>query len=518
MMKNVRMRLSLTVLVIGLAVWAFYPPSTKINLGLDLKGGVHLVLRVQTDDALRSETDVTSERLRDTLTRNNVQFSKLEVVAPDTFRIEGVTDDAALRNNTADIEPTFNRDSSGGTHTFTIKPNIANQLRDEAVTQALQTIERRVNELGVAEPIVARYSGRDQILVQLPGVSDVRRAKDVIRSTAQLQFRLVENPTPFPTREAAMQAFNNMLPPDVEILPGRLEGSGTAGTAGAVYYAVKKVSIVTGNELRSAQQGLDQFNRPAVLFTLQQDAAQRFGNFPQANIGRPLGVVLDGRVMSVATIQDRITDNGQINGISREEMADLVITLKSGALPASLTYEEERTVGPSLGAESIRAGVIASLGGLALVVVFMLLYYKLTGLNAVVSIVVNLVILLGMMAYLGATMTLPGIAGFILTIGMGVDSNVLIFERIKEELAGAKAPRAAVNAGFDRVWWTIVDTHVSSLIAAAFLFQFGTGPIRGFATTLTIGLIANVFTAVFVSRTVFELVLSRRRQVQTISI
>ncbi len=518
MMKNVRMRLSLTVLVIGLAVWAFYPPSTKINLGLDLKGGVHLVLRVQTDDALRSETDVTSERLRDTLTRNNVQFSKLEVVAPDTFRIEGVTDDAALRNNTADIEPTFNRDSSGGTHTFTIKPNIANQLRDEAVTQALQTIERRVNELGVAEPIVARYSGRDQILVQLPGVSDVRRAKEVIRSTAQLQFRLVENPTPFPTREAAMQAFNNMLPPDVEILPGRLEGSGTAGTAGAVYYAVKKVSIVTGNELRSAQQGLDQFNRPAVLFTLKQDAAQRFGNFTQANIGRPLGVVLDGRVMSVATIQDRITDNGQINGISREEMADLVITLKSGALPASLTYEEERTVGPSLGAESIRAGVIASLGGLALVVVFMLLYYKLTGLNAVVSIVVNLVILLGMMAYLGATMTLPGIAGFILTIGMGVDSNVLIFERIKEELAGGKAARAAVNAGFDRVWWTIVDTHVSSLIAAAFLFQFGTGPIRGFATTLTIGLIANVFTAVFVSRTVFELVLSRRRQVQTISI
>ena len=518
MMKNVRWRLTLTALVIGLSVLAFYPPDKKINLGLDLKGGVHLVLRVHTDDALRSESEITAERLRDSLTRAGVQFSALDVTAPDTFQASGVTDDAGFRAATVDAETTFDRDSSGGTYTFKIKPNIANQLRDEAVTQALQTIERRVNELGVAEPIVARYSGRDQILVQLPGLSDVQRAKQVIRATAQLQFRLVENPTPFPTREAAMQAYNNVLPSDVEVLPGRLEGTGTAGTAGTVFYAVKKISVVSGNELRSAQAGLDQFNRPAVLFTLKQDAAQRFGNFTQTNIGKPLGVVLDERVMSVATIQDRITDNGQINGISSEEMQDLVITLKSGALPASLNYEEERTVGPSLGRESIEAGVLASLGGLVMVVLFMLFYYKLTGLNAVISIVVNLVILLGMMAYLGATMTLPGIAGFILTIGMGVDSNVLIFERIKEELHAGKAARAAVNAGFDRVWWTIVDTHVSSLIAAAFLFQFGTSTIRGFATTLTIGLISNVFTAVFVSRTVFELVLARRRQLQTISI
>ena len=518
MMKNVRMRLSLTLVVIALAVLAFYPPDQKINLGLDLKGGVHLVLKVQTDDALRSETEITSERVRDTLTRNGVQFSDIEVTAADEFRISGVTDDSGLREATLDAETTFNRDSSGGVYTFTIKPNIANQLRDEAVTQALQTIERRVNELGVAEPVVARYSGREQILVQLPGVSDVQRAKQVIRSTAQLQIRLVENPTPFPTREAAMQAFNNVLPSDVEILPGRLEGSGTAGTAGTVYYAVKKVSVISGNELRSAAQSLDQFNRPAVAFTLKQDAAQRFGTFTQSNIGRPLGVVLDDRVMSVATIQDRITDNGQITGIGREEMQDLVITLKSGALPASLTYEEERTVGPSLGRASIEAGVYASVAGLLMVMVFMLVYYRLTGINAIVSVAVNLVLLLGMMAYLGATMTLPGIAGFILTIGMGVDSNVLIFERIKEELAANKGARAAVNAGFDRVWWTIVDTHVTSLIAAALLFQFGTGPIRGFATTLTIGLISNVFTAVFVSRTIFELILTRRRQVQTISI
>jgi preprotein translocase subunit SecD len=517
MLKNLRGRLSITALVIALAVWAFYPPDQKINLGLDLKGGVHLVLRVDTDDALRSEVEVTSERVRDTLTRAAVQHTAVEITQPDQFRITGLQDDAALRDATADIETVYDRTTGAGTYTFTIKPNIANQLRDEAVAQALETIERRVNELGVAEPIVARHGARDQILVQLPGVSDVQRAKDIIRSTAQLQFRLVEQ-GPFPTRESALQAYNNVLPPDAEILPGRADGAAPAGTAGAVFYVVKRVSVVSGNDLRTATQSMDQFNRPAVAFTLKQDAAVRFGTFTQSNIGRPLGIILDERVMSAPTIQDRIVDNGQITGITREEMADLVITLKSGALPADLTYLEERTVGPSLGRESIEAGVLASLGGLAFVVLFMLFYYKLTGLNAIVSIVVNLLILLGMMAYLGAVMTLPGIAGFILTIGMGVDSNVLIFERIKEELATSRGVRAAVNAGFDRVWWTIVDTHVASLIAAAFLFQFGTGPIRGFATTLTIGLIANVFTAVFVSRTMFEVVLSRRRQAPALSI
>ena len=518
MMKNLRGRLALTALVIALSIWAFYPPGEKINLGLDLRGGVHLVLQVRTDDAVRAETQTTAERLRDTLTRSSVQFASLDVTGVDEFRVTGVQNEAGLRDATADVETTFDRSSApGGTYTYRMKPNIANQLRSETVTQALETVERRVNELGVAEPIVARHGGDNQILVQLPGVDEPQRAKEIIRSTAQLQLRLVEQQG-FPSKEAALQAYNNVLPPDAEILPGRQEGTGTAGTAGTVYYVVKKVSVVSGNDLRTAAPSLDEFNRPAVSFTLKQDAAARFGQFTQANLGQLLGIILDNRVMSVATIQGRITDNGQITGISREESQDLVITLKSGALPATLDYLEERTVGPSLGRSSIEAGVLASLGGLAFVVLFMVVYYKLTGLNAVISIVINLLILLGMMAYLGATMTLPGIAGFILTIGMGVDSNVLIFERIKEELATARGARAAVNAGFDRVWWTIVDTHVASLIAAAFLFQFGTGPIRGFATTLTIGLLANVFTAVFVSRTVFELVLSRRRQAQTLSI
>ena len=517
MMKNMQWRLGLIAIVIGLSVWAFYPPESKVKLGLDLKGGVHLVLRVKTDDALKVETDTTVERLRDTLTRASVTFSKIEATSPTEFRADGITDDAAFRTQAADAETVYDRSSETGGYSYRMKPNVANQLRDETVTQALETIERRVNELGVAEPIVARYGARDQILVQLPGVSDVRRAKEIIRSTAQLQLRLVDQ-GPFPSKEAALQAFNNALPADSELMPGKQEGSGAAGTASSAYYVVKKVSAVAGNDLRNAQQSLDEFNRPAVHFTLKQDAAVRFGSFTEANIGRPMAIILDGRVMSVATIQGRITDSGQITGITREEMLDQVITLKSGALPASMDYLEERTVGPSLGQDSIRAGVTASLAGLALVVVFMIFYYKLTGLNAIVSIVVNLLILLGLMAAIPVTMTLPGVAGFILTIGMGVDSNVLIFERIKEELATARGARAAVNAGFDRVWWTIVDTHVSSLIAALLLLQFGTGPIRGFAVTLIIGLLSNVFTAVFVSRTMFEAVLARRQQAQTLSI
>ena len=520
-MKNTRWRLTIIAAVIALSVWAFFPPQEKVNLGLDLKGGVHLVLRVHTDDALRLETETTAERLRDTLTRGGIQFTNIAATPNrvDQLRIEGVQDDRAVRDATADIEATFDRESGAGALAYTIKPNIANQLRQETVNQALETIERRVNELGVAEPVVARH-GTDRILVQLPGVDNPQRAKELIRSTAQLELRLVEQ-GPFATREAAQASLPTPMPSDLEILPGRQEGTGTAGTVGTAYYVVKRAAVVTGSDLRNATQGLDSFNRPAVNFTLKQDAAVRFGTFTQSNIGRGLGIVLDKRVMSAPTIQDRILDNGQITGITRDEMLDLIITLKSGALPAQLTYLEERTVGPSLGRASIESGVLASIGGLGLVVLFMLFYYKLTGLNAVISIVVNLVILMGMMAYLGAVMTLPGIAGFILTIGMGVDSNVLIFERIKEELALGRTARAAVTAGFDRVWWTIVDTHVASLIAAAFLFQFGTSPIRGFATTLTIGLLSNVFTAVFVSRTVFELLLSSRprtAQPQTLSI
>jgi preprotein translocase subunit SecD len=418
----------------------------------------------------------------------------------------------------ADIEPTFNRTSGAGTYTFTMRPNIANQLREDAVTQALQTIDRRVNELGVAEPIIARHTEDDQILVQLPGVTDVARAKEIIRSTAQLELKLVEQ-GPFSDEAQARQAYGGNVPPDLQILPGNSGGTVQGATPGTVYYVLRRVAAVTGRDLRNARVGVDTNNRPAVNFSLNSEGASRFGTFTGANVGRQLAIVLDNRVFSAPTINSRIDNEGIIENMgTNQEAADLALVLRSGALPATLTYLEERTVGPSLGQDSIRAGVIASVGGLTLVMVFMLFYYRLAGLNALTSIVVNLIILLGLMSYLGATMTLPGIAGFILTIGIGVDSNVLIFERIKEELQTAKGVRQAVSAGFDRVFLTILDTHVASLIAAAFLFQFGTGPIRGFATTLTIGLLSNVFTAVFVSRTMFELILLRRGAKTTLSI
>jgi preprotein translocase subunit SecD len=518
MAKNLRWKLLTIVAVVALSIFAFYPPDQKIRLGLDLKGGVHLVLRVVTDDALRLEVQTSADRVVEQLKTANIPVTA-NVVNATSFTVTVPPDqDAAFRASTAlvELDPNYERSSGAGTYTFALRPNIAVNLREDTVNQALQTIERRVNELGVAEPLVARHSAADQILVQLPGVTDVNRAKEIIRSTAQLELKQVEQ-GPFSDDAAARQALGNTVPPDMQILPGVLEAApGQPASTG--YYVVRRVPAVTGRDLRNARPTLDENNRPAVSFSLNQEGARKFGNFTQANIGKQLAIVMDNRVISAPQIQSRIDDEGRITGnFTTQESQDLSLVLRSGALPANLTYLEERTVGPSLGADSIRAGVISALGGLALVTVFMLAYYKLAGINALIAIAVNLIILLGLMAYAGATMTLPGIAGFILTIGMGVDSNVLIFERIKEELGTAKGVKAAVGAGFDRVLLTILDTHVASLIAAAFLFNFGTGPIRGFALTLTIGLLANVFTAYFVSRTLFELTLSKR-QVAKLSI
>ncbi len=518
MAKNLRWKILTILAVVGLSVFAFYPPDQKIRLGLDLKGGVHLVLRVVTDDALRLEVQTSADRLVDQLKTANVPVNA-SVLNATSFTVTVPPEhDATFRASPSlvELDPNYDRSSGAGTYTFTLKPNIVVNLREDTVNQALQTIERRVNELGVAEPLVARHSAADQILVQLPGVTEVNRAKEIIRSTAQLELKQVEQ-GPFSDDTAARQALGNNVPPDMQILPGTLE-AGPGQPAGTGYYVVRRVPAVTGRDLRNARPTLDENNRPAVSFSLNQEGARKFGNFTQANIGKQLAIVMDNRVVSAPQIQSRIDDEGRITGnFTTQESQDLSLVLRSGALPANLTYLEERTVGPSLGADSIRAGVISAVGGLALVTLFMLGYYRLAGFNALISIMVNLVILMGLMAYAGATMPLPGIAGFILTIGMGVDSNVLIFERIKEELATAKGVKAAVGAGFDRVLLTILDTHVASLIAAAFLFNFGTGPIRGFALTLTIGLLANVFTAYFVSRTLFELALSKR-QVAKLSI
>jgi preprotein translocase subunit SecD len=517
MNKSIRWRVLAIVAVVAIGAWAVYPPSQKIKLGLDLKGGVHLVLRVQTDDALRLETETTKERLREELAKAGAPSVTATTISPTEFQLSGVPpeQDAMLRQIATEVEQVYNRESgTAGTYVFRMKPNIANQMRQETVAQAMRTIDRRVNELGVAEPLVARHGGTDQILVQLPGVTDVGRAKEIIRSTALLELKEVIQ-GPAASKEQLLQSTGGVVPPDAEVLPGSADGRTAGAGGGVMYYLVKKTPIVSGRDLRNAKPSLDENNRPAVSFSLKPEGASRFGNWTGSNIGRYLAIVLDGRVESAPVIEGRITDDGRIAGnFTQPEVQDLALKLRSGALPASLVYLEERTVGPSLGADSIRAGVMASLVGLSLVVLFMLAYYKLAGFNAVLAMAINLLVLLALMVYFQATMTLPGIAGFILTIGMGVDSNVLIFERIKEELATGKGARAAVGAGFDRVFLTILDTHVSSLIAAAFLFQFGTGPIRGFATTLSIGLLTNVFTSVFVSRTLFEMMLSRRQTAQ----
>jgi preprotein translocase subunit SecD len=488
----------------------------QLKLGLDLKGGVHLVLRVQTDDALRLETETESERLREELQNRKMPFTNLVVTSPTTFRVDGVPQpqDAAFRQAAQEVQTNFDRGSGvNGSYTFTMKPNIQSNLRDEAVVQARQTIERRVNELGVTEPSIAQQGAEgDQLLVQLPGVTDVERAKGIIQSTGLLELKIVEQ-GPSPTKEGLM--VNGQVPAGMELVPGPAGG----GDTGTVYYLLKKASVVTGSDLRTASPTLDENNQPAVRFALNNDGGRRFGKATGENIGRQLAIVLDGRVQSAPRIEGRINTEGRIYGsFTQQEAQDLALILRSGSLKASLTYLQERTVGPSLGADSIRSGVIASVVGLLLVVSFMLLYYRLSGVNAIAALLFNLVILLGLMAYIGAVMTLPGIAGFVLTMGIGVDSNVLIFERIKEELEAQRGVRASINAGFSRVFWTLVDTHLAALISCAFLFQFGTGPIRGFAVTLVIGLLSNMFTSIFVSKTLFELALSNRQQVATLSI
>ena len=520
-MNNLRWRILLIVVIIGACLWAIIPPDKKIRLGLDLKGGVHLVLRVNTDDALRLETLTTAERVREDAEKAGVTGLSVKVLDAQTFQVSGVqpAQDQLFRQTAAGTTLSFNREGGAeGVNSFRMKPNIAIDLARAAVTQAQQTIERRVNELGVAEPLIAlQGSNDDQLLVQLPGVTDVERAKSVIQSTALLELKLVEQ-GPAPTKEGLLQATNGQEPPNTEVLPG-VEGRAAAGEQPqAVFYLVRKVPIITGRDLRGAKEGPDQYNSPAVHFSLKSDAAVKFAKATGENVNHRLAIVLDRTVISAPNIESRIGEEGQITGsFTMQEAEDLALKLRSGALPASLTYLQEETIGPTLGADSIRSGVIASLASLALVGLFMLLYYRLSGVNAVVALVFNLIILLGAMSYIGATMTLPGIAGFVLTMGVGVDSNVLIFERIKEELSAQRGVRASINTGFSRVFRTLIDTHLSALISAAFLFQFGTGPIRGFATTLFFGLISNLFTATFVSKTMFEMVLAERHS-DTLSI
>jgi protein-export membrane protein SecD/preprotein translocase SecF subunit len=528
MNSRLRWRFVLTVAVtFGISVFAWYPfladrfglvnpgfiLEKRLRLGLDLKGGVHMVLRVNTDDAVLVETRNTAGRLEEALTRQGVRRGPIEVLGAGRFRVPDVIaeDDRTFRRVSDDVAGDFDRESGlRETYTFTIARDALASLRANTVRQARQTVERRIDELGVAEPLIAvQGKAEDELLVQLPGIADMARARDILGATALLEWKLVEH-GPAPTPEALLTATGGVVPPNTEVAMGAHQ---LAASDASTYYLVRSVAEITGRDLRNARSMLDENHQPAVAFSLTREGARRFAQLTGGNVGRSLAITLDGRVQSAPVIEGRIDGGeGYIRGrFTQQQAADLSLVLRAGALPASMTYLGGRFVGPSLGSASIHAGVVASLAGLALIAAFMLLYYNRAGINALVSVAVNLFLLLGLMAYSEAALTLPGIAGLILTIGMGVDSNVLIFERIKEELAAGRGVRAAVAAGFDRVFLTILDTHIASLIAAAFLFQFGTGPIRGFATTLTFGLLANVFTAVFVSRTIFEAVLSHGR-------
>jgi preprotein translocase subunit SecD len=377
--------------------------------------------------------------------------------------------------------------------------------------------------LGLTEPFVAPYGqGENEIIVEMPGEGDPVRAKGVIQTGGQLELRLVQDPVPYATEAAALSAHSGILPPATELLPGKSSASSLgAAQNGESWYVVDRTPIVTGRDLRSADPRRST-NRPPfweVDFHLSTEAATRFGPWTEQNINRPMATVLDHRVQLVATINGRIDDSGMIEGqFTQEQANDLALVLGSGALPASIRYLAESTVGPSLGADSIRHGIQASITSLVVVMIFMVVYYRSSGVNAIVALLLNLVILLAALTYFGAVLTLPGIAGVILTIGMGVDSNVLIFERIREELRGGKAPVSAVDLGFKRAFLTIIDTHVTTVVSAFFLFLFGTGPVKGFAISLTIGLIANLFTSVYVSRMIFDWHLGRAPRQAELSI
>jgi preprotein translocase subunit SecD len=497
----------------------------RIHLGLDLKGGTHLILQVQVNDAVNIDSDNAVENLKQALRARKINYAEIRkpdpVNNPDKIVIKGVPPESSpeLRTIVQERLPEYDA-VSGADNTWTIsmKPQALAELKNRAVQQAIETIRNRIDQLGVSEPVIQEHGlGQYQILVQLPDVDDPARVKEMMQSTAMLEIRQVLG-GPYASEQQALQENNGVLPPDSVLLPGKSIGSRDS-EGGQKWYIVSRASAVTGRDLRAAGPSRDENGMPAVSFTLTGEGGRKFASFTGAHVGENLAVVLDNVVEEVAVIKDQIHDQGVINGrFTEQETKDLATELRSGALPAGIKYLEERTVGASLGTDSIRAGVRAAVFGMLAVLIFMLVYYHGAGINADIALILNLIILLGFMGYSGGTLTLPGIAGVILTVGMGVDSNVLIFERIREELRNGKTPPSAVEQGFSHAWITIVDTHVTTIVSAAILFIFGTGPVKGFATTLTFGLLANLFTAVFVSRMIFDWLLSRKARGEALSI
>jgi preprotein translocase subunit SecD len=523
--------------------------ASNIHLGLDLQGGSHLVMRVKTEDFLKR------------LTEDN--YIAAQNAAKDAgFEIKGGRVEAGGGNYRLILEPAdpsqagaikeavekkvelgdtsaWTHSASGGQMSWTMTQSAQRTLAENATTQALNIIESRINLLGIAEPTLQTHGAQSshQILLQMPGVQDPERVKNILQGESRLELvHVVGPPSPSPhatyaTEAEAIASLNSggTVPPNRKVLPylERIDPKADGSTdpnqpKPTQYVVVETPSIIDGSELRNASAvqsqggGRDDFE---INFSLKKSGADKFGAWTGANINQYMGVVLNERVQSIAYIKSQIFDQGQISGrFTQKSAEDLALTLRSGALPAPIEYIEERTVGPSLGQDSIRAGVRASVVGLALVVVFMLFYYRGSGVNAVVALILNMILMLAGLIVFGATLTLPGIAGIILTIGMAVDSNVLIFERIREELRSGKTIPSAVDQGFTRAFITIIDTHVTTIISSLFLFVFGTSNIRGFAVTLVIGLLVNLFSAVYVSRTIFMWLLSRKQKVESLSI
>ncbi|HWF91099.1 MAG TPA: protein translocase subunit SecD [Terriglobales bacterium] len=497
----------------------------QIHLGLDLKGGTHLILQVKVADAVNVDSDSAVETIKQGLRDHKVTYASVTkpdpTNSPEKILIQGVSPNASsdVRSLISDALPEYDA-SSGANNEWTVvmKPQALKELKDRAVQQAIETIRNRIDSLGVSEPTVQEHGlGAYQILVELPDVNDPARVKEVMQSTAMLQVRQSFG-GPYTSEQDALQQHGGVLPPDTVILPGR--SIGTGGGSGEAWYLISRASAISGRDLRSADVSRSsETGQPTVTFNLTGEGGQKFYNFTSQHVNDSLAVVLDNKVQEVANIEEPIRDQCEIKGnFSQEEAKDLALVLRSGALPAGINYLEERTVGPSLGADSIRHGVEATVVGMVAVLIFMLVYYRGAGINADVALILNLIILLGSMGYLKGVLTLPGIAGVILTVGMGVDSNVLIFERIREELRNGKTPPSAVAQGFSHAWTAIFDTHVTTILSAAILFVFGTGPVKGFATTLTLGLLANLFTAVFVSRIIFDWILSRKQRGEALSI
>jgi preprotein translocase subunit SecD len=501
--------------------------TDHIKLGLDLQGGIHLVLKVRVEEAIGSTTDRDVQRIEDDLEKAGITgqaVHKLDPVAhPEQITISGIPPEKASDvrtlldgNDYSSYDVSTNPDRS---ERLTMKPGAIRALETATLDHSIETITERVNTLGVSESTVQPYGlGDNEILVELPGISDPEKVEDAIKSTSKLEVYAVVS-GPYENDQAAMTALNGIVPPEDQLVHGN-----ATPTSPDEVYLLERAPQVEGTDFRDAQPSTDINGRPNLTFTLTTEAGDRFYKYTEAHSkdsASPgsMAIVLGNRVREVASINSAIRDRGEIEGtFSKDEVDNLSLMLRTGALPASIDTLETRTIGPSLGLASIHQGVLAAIVGMLAVLAFMLIYYRGSGINADLALFLNLVILLGFMGYMGATLTLPGIAGVILTIGMGVDSNVLIFERIREELRAGKTAAVAVQQGFGHAWITIVDTHVTTIVSAGILFLFGTGPVKGFAVTLTFGLLANLFTAVFVSRTIFDAHLANKERGAELSI